>query len=52
MSRSGVDLTATFAAFGTDFATFLAGLPSGALYTYTLLNTSGVLIDIYTGKKA
>jgi len=45
-------LMTSYVAFGTDLTTFLAGIPSGALYTYTLLSSAGALVDIYTGKKA
>lgn len=46
------NLTATFSSFGTDLNAFVATLPAGALYTYTLVDSTGLLIDIYTGKKA
>lgn len=46
------DLSTTFASFGTDLNAYVAALPAGALYTYTLLDAAGVLLDIYTGKKA
>jgi hypothetical protein len=38
--------------FGTDLAAYVATLPAGALYSYTLVSAAGDLLDIYTGKKA
>jgi hypothetical protein len=42
----------SYVSFGADFAGFLATVPSGALYSYTELTSTGDLLDIYTGKKA
>ena len=51
-SATAIALSASYVSFGTDLATFVAGLPSGALYTYTLLTPDGDFADLYTGKKA